>query len=80
MTENRKGPDRRRISERRSFDDRRQGLERLFDRSGHSDDEIRQEATQWVHDMDQQLEAERRARAERRDGDDRRSGKDRRET
>ncbi len=78
MTEKRKGPDRRRISERRSFDDRRQGLERLFARDGHSDDEIRQEATEWVHDMDRQLEAERRARNERREGGERRSGKDRR--
>ncbi len=83
MNEKRKGPLRRRLSDRRTrgerriellrgFDreawreNRRRGLERLLDREGRSDEDIRRNAHEWWDKLDRRSSTDRRQQLDRR--------------
>ena len=70
MNERRKGPLTRRLADRRareaSREDRRRGLERLLDREGRSDEDIRRNANEWWDKLDRRSGTDRRQQPDRR--------------
>ncbi len=63
---------RRQLVDRQTREERRMGLERLFDHEGRSDEDIRRDASEWCDELDRRYAADQRSAVDRWQRPDRR--------
>ena len=72
MEERQKAQCRRQLVDRRTREERRMGLERLFDHEGRSDEDIRRDASEWCDELDRRYAADQWSAVDRWQRPDRR--------